>query len=493
MHDLKWIRENPEALDRSLQRRGDDPVSAHVLEMDSARRVALTLLQKKQEFRNKISKQIGASMKAGMSEEAEQLKKDVLDLKAEMEEVEVRERAASEGLENLLASLPNILDDDVPEGDDEDDNRELRVVGTPPVFDFEPKAHFDLGEDLGLMDFEMASELSGSRFVILKGALARMERALADFMLDVQTEEFGYTEVSPPLMVKEKALFGTGQLPKFGDDLYRTKRIDYEALFPSVGKEIDEWLNNEFKKLPVLQPGSPDFGNQIQRHVDVGISKTKELLNAALESGEFEDPYWLIPTAEVPLTNMVAGKILEETELPYRVTAHTACFRAEAGAAGKDTRGMLRQHQFYKVELVSVVKPEDSEAELDRMTGCAEEILKRLGLAYRVVVLCSGDTGFGAAKTHDLEVWMPGQDTYREISSVSNTRGFQARRMNARYRPSGDGQAPEHVHTLNGSGVAVGRALIAVLENYQNADGSITIPEALRPYMGGREVIRADV
>ncbi|MEH6755490.1 MAG: serine--tRNA ligase, partial [Alphaproteobacteria bacterium] len=257
--------------------------------------------------------------------------------------------------------------------------------------------------------------------------LARMERALADFMLDIQTEDFGYTEVSPPLLVREDALYGTGQLPKFGDDLFRTT-----------------------------------------------------------------DERWLIPTAEVPLTNMVAGRILEESELPYRVTAHTACFRAEAGAAGKDTRGMLRQHQFYKVELVSIVKPEDSEAELDRMTGCAEEILKRLGLAYRVVVLCSGDTGFGAAKTHDLEVWMPGQDTYREISSVSNTRGFQARRMNARYRPAGDGQGPEHVHTLNGSGVAVGRALIAVLENYQNADGSITIPEALRPYMGGREVIRAD-
>jgi seryl-tRNA synthetase len=276
------------------------------------------------------------------------------------------------------------------------------------------------------MDFETASALSGSRFVILKGALARMERALADFMLDVQTEEFGYTEVSPPLLVRADTLHGTGQLPKFGDDLFLTT-----------------------------------------------------------------DERWLIPTAEVPLTNMVAGKIVEESELPLRVTAHTACFRAEAGAAGKDTRGMLRQHQFYKVELVSIVKPEASESELERMTGCAEEILKRLGLAYRVVVLCSGDTGFGAAKTHDLEVWMPGQDTYREISSVSNTRAFQARRMNARYRPAGEGQGPAHLHTLNGSGVAVGRALIAVLENYQNADGSITIPEALRPYMGGREVIPA--
>ena len=427
MHDLKWIRENPKALDRSLQRRGDEPVSARVLEIDTDRRAAQTRLQEMQERRNAASKLIGAAMKDGRGDEAEALKAEVSGLKDQMETVEAEERAASSGLNDLLSGLPNVLDDDVPEGADEDDNRELRIVGSPPRFDFEPKAHFDLGEDLGLMDFETASELSGSRFVILKGALARMERALADFMLDVQTEDFGYTEVSPPLLVREDALYGTGQLPKFGDDLFRTT-----------------------------------------------------------------DERWLIPTAEVPLTNMVAGKILEESELPYRVTAHTACFRAEAGAAGKDTRGMLRQHQFYKVELVSIVKPEDSEAELDRMTGCAEEILKRLGLAYRVVVLCSGDTGFGAAKTHDLEVWMPGQDTYREISSVSNTRGFQARRMNARYRPAGDGQGPEHVHTLNGSGVAVGRALIAVLENYQNADGSITIPEALRPYMGGREVIRAD-
>ena len=427
MHDLKWIRENPEALDRSLQRRGDEPVSARVLEIDTDRRAAQTRLQEMQERRNAASKLIGAAMKDGRGDEAEALKAEVSGLKDQMETVEAEERAASSGLNDLLSGLPNVLDDDVPEGADEDDNRELRIVGSPPRFDFEPKAHFDLGEDLGLMDFETASELSGSRFVILKGALARMERALADFMLDIQTEDFGYTEVSPPLLVREDALYGTGQLPKFGDDLFRTT-----------------------------------------------------------------DERWLIPTAEVPLTNMVAGRILEESELPYRVTAHTACFRAEAGAAGKDTRGMLRQHQFYKVELVSIVKPEDSEAELDRMTGCAEEILKRLGLAYRVVVLCSGDTGFGAAKTHDLEVWMPGQDTYREISSVSNTRGFQARRMNARYRPAGDGQGPEHMHTLNGSGVAVGRALIAVLENYQNADGSITIPEALRPYMGGREVIRAD-
>ena len=427
MFDLKWIRENPESLDLSLQRRCDSAVSARVLELDTARRSAQTRLQEMQQRRNSASKEIGAAMKEGRGDAAETLKAEVSGLKAEMDAVESEEREASVALNEILVTLPNVLDEVVPTGSDEADNEELRVVGTPPSFPFLAKPHFELGEALGLMDFETAAEISGSRFVILKGALARMERALADFMLDVQTEEFGYTEVSPPLLVREEVLFGTGQLPKFGDDLFRTT-----------------------------------------------------------------DDRWLIPTAEVTLTNMVAGKILDDSELPVRLTAHTACFRAEAGAAGKDTRGMLRQHQFYKVELVSIVRPEESEAELERMSGCAEEILKRLGLAYRVVLLCSGDTGFGAARTHDLEVWMPGQDTYREISSVSNTRAFQARRMNARYRPSAEGQGLEHVHTLNGSGVAIGRALIAVLENYQNADGSITIPEALRPYMGGLVMIPAN-
>jgi seryl-tRNA synthetase len=427
MFDLKWIRENPESLDLSLQRRGDSAVSARVLELDTARRSAQTRLQEMQQRRNSASKEIGAAMKEGRGDAAETLKAEVSGLKAEMDAVESEEREASVALNEILVTLPNVLDEVVPTGSDEADNEELRVAGTPPAFPFLAKPHFELGEALGLMDFETAAEISGSRFVILKGALARMERALADFMLDVQTEEFDYTEVSPPLLVREEVLFGTGQLPKFGDDLFRTT-----------------------------------------------------------------DDRWLIPTAEVPLTNMVAGKILDDSELPVRLTAHTACFRAEAGAAGKDTRGMLRQHQFYKVELVSIVRPEESEAELERMTGCAEEILKRLGLAYRVVLLCSGDTGFGAARTHDLEVWMPGQDTYREISSVSNTRAFQARRMNARYRPSAEGQGLAHVHTLNGSGVAIGRALIAVLENYQNADGSITIPEALRPYMSGLEMIPAN-
>jgi seryl-tRNA synthetase len=427
MHDIRWIRDNPDAFDRSLARRGEEALSVRVLELDSRRRDAQTRLQDMQERRNAASKRIGQAMKEGAKDEAEALKAEVAEIKSGMDAVEAEEREASDALAALLSGIANVLDDDVPDGADEADNQVVRTVGEPAVFEFEAREHFDIGEGLGLMDFEGAAELSGSRFVILKGALARMERALADFMLDIHTQEFGYTEVSPPLLVRPDVLYGTGQLPKFGDDLFVTG-----------------------------------------------------------------DDRWLIPTAEVPLTNLAAGKILDEGELPKRVTAHTACFRAEAGAAGKDTRGMLRQHQFYKVELVSVVAPEESDAELDRMTGCAEEVLKRLDLPYRVVVLCSGDTGFGAAKTHDIEVWLPGQGTYREISSCSNTRGFQARRMNARYRPAGDGKGPQHVHTLNGSGVAIGRAMIAILENYQNADGSVTIPEALRPYMNGLEVIRPD-
>jgi seryl-tRNA synthetase len=428
MFDIKWIREHPDAFDRSLIRRGDQALSQQVLDLDARRRDAQTRLQKMQERRNAASKQIGAAMQDGRKDQAEQLKSEVGEIKGQMDGVEAEEKQASDALSCLLSGIPNVLDDDVPDGADEDDNREVRIVGNVPDLGFEPKEHFEIGEALGLMDFETAAELSGSRFVIMKGALARMERALANLMLDIHTEEYGYTEISPPLLVRDEVLFGTGQLPKFADDLFQTK-----------------------------------------------------------------DGRWLIPTAEVPLTNMVAGKILEAAELPVRVTAHTSCFRAEAGAAGRDTRGMLRQHQFYKVELVSVVVPDESEAELDRITGCAEEVLKRLGLPYRLVVLCSGDTGFGAAKTHDIEVWMPGQATYREISSCSNTRAFQARRMSARYRPVGDGQGPEHVHTLNGSGVAIGRALIAILENFQNEDGSVTVPEALRPYMAGLEVICADV
>lgn len=427
MFDLKWIRENPEALDRSLERRGAVAASSAILKLDSERRSVQTRLQEMQNRRNAASKEIGKAMGDGRANEVEALKQEVGDLKAAVQEAEQAERDLSTEMQALLEGLPNVLDNDIPDGTTEDDNTELRRVGTPPEFSFEPREHFEIGEALGLMDFDAASRLSGSRFVVLKGALARMERALAQFMLDIQTTEFGYTEVSPPLLVRDDALYGTGQLPKFADDLFRTT-----------------------------------------------------------------EDHWLIPTAEVPLTNMVADSILDEADLPIRMTAHTSCFRAEAGAAGKDTRGMLRQHQFYKVELVSIVHPDRSEEELERMTGCAEAVLQRLGLAYRVVVLCSGDTGFAATKTHDIDVWLPGQKTYREISSCSNTRDFQARRMKARFRPAGETKGAVHVHTLNGSGVAIGRALIAVIENYQREDGSIGVPDALRPYMGGLEAIAAD-
>ncbi|MCZ6510680.1 MAG: serine--tRNA ligase [Alphaproteobacteria bacterium] len=427
MFDLKWIRENPEALDHSLERRGAVAASSAILKLDSERRSVQTRLQEMQNRRNAASKEIGKAMGDGRANEVEALKQEVGDLKAAVQEAEQAERDLSTEMQALLEGLPNVLDNDIPDGTTEDDNTELRRVGTPPEFSFEPREHFEIGEALGLMDFDAASRLSGSRFVVLKGALARMERALAQFMLDIQTTEFGYTEVSPPLLVRDDALYGTGQLPKFADDLFRTT-----------------------------------------------------------------EDHWLIPTAEVPLTNMVADSILDEADLPIRMTAHTSCFRAEAGAAGKDTRGMLRQHQFYKVELVSIVHPDRSEEELERMTGCAEAVLQRLGLAYRVVVLCSGDTGFAATKTHDIDVWLPGQKTYREISSCSNTRDFQARRMKARFRPAGETKCAVHVHTLNGSGVAIGRALIAVIENYQREDGSIGVPDALRPYMGGLEAIAAD-
>lgn len=428
MFDLRWIRENPDALDRSLARRGAEPVSKQVLALDAERRAVQTRLQEIQNRRNAASKEIGKAMGEGRTDEADALKQEVGDLKTAIQDTEQAERDIGGRLNDLLIGLPNILDDTVPDGADEAANEEVRKAGDIPQFDFTAREHYELGEALGLMDFEAAGGLAGSRFTVLKGALARLERALSGLMLDIQTEEFGYTEISPPLLVRDHVLQGTGQLPKFADDLFRTT-----------------------------------------------------------------DERWLIPTAEVPLTNLVAGQILDAADLPLRFTAHTACFRAEAGAAGKDTRGMLRQHQFYKVELVSIAHPDNSDAELERMTECAETVLQRLGLPYRTVVLCSGDTGFSAAKTYDIEVWLPGQGAYREISSCSTTREFQARRMQARFRPAGDSKGTQHVHTLNGSGVAVGRALIAVLENYQQADGSILVPDALRPYMGGREVISPDV
>tara|TARA_R110000868_G_scaffold2764_5_gene19158 strand:+ start:3652 stop:4932 length:1281 start_codon:yes stop_codon:yes gene_type:complete len=423
MHDIRWIRENPDAFDSGLARRKMAPASADVLAVDADNRAITTELQELQTRRNDASKQIGVLK--GKGEDAAGLMAEVAEIKDRMAVLEDRQKETAGAIRASLEGIPNIPADDTPEGADEDDNVEIRRVGEMPSFDFDVRDHVDLGEALGLLDFESASKLSGSRFVVTRGALARMERALASFMLDLHTDEFGYTEVNPPLLVRDEAAYGTGQLPKFEEDLFRTTT-----------------------------------------------------------------DHWLIPTAEVPLTNLVAGDILDNAELPLRFTAHTPCFRSEAGAAGKDTRGMLRQHQFTKVEMVSICHPDASGDEHERMTACAEEVLKRLGLHYRVVVLSTGDLGFSARKTYDIEVWLPGQDRYREISSCSNCGDFQARRMQARFRPE-DRKGTDYVHTLNGSGLAVGRTLIAVMENYQQADGSIRVPEALRPYMGGLETIPA--
>ncbi len=425
MFDLKWIRENAEAFDRALIDRGLGPAADAILRLDARRRAAQTACQELQTERNELSRQVGEAKRKGG--DADALMAEVVRLKGELETREAEERKLADELDALLAMLPNIPTADVPVGADETANKEIRRNGAPRNFDFKPKEHWQLGEALGLMDFEAAAKMSGARFVVLKGALARLERALAQFMLDLHTGEFGYTEVSPPLLVRDTALYGTGQLPKFASDQFRTT-----------------------------------------------------------------DGYWLIPTAEVPLTNLAADTILEEVRLPLRFTAWTGCFRSEAGAAGKDTRGMLRQHQFYKVELVSITHPERSEEEHERMTACAEEVLKRLGLPYRVVVLSTGDMGFASRKTYDIEVWLAGQGRYREISSCSNCGDFQARRMKARFRRAGE-KGTQFVHTLNGSGIAVGRALIAIMENYQQADGSILVPEAVRPYMGGLARIAADV
>jgi len=427
--DVKWIRENPEVFVAGLEKRGYEPAPSElltqILSLDAQRRETIQALQEAQARRNAASKDIGKAKQAKDEAQATRLMEEVAGLKSAIQDGEEQERAQDQAMHDLLAAIPNMPGDDVPLGPDESANVELRKVGTLPAFDFEPKQHFEIGEALGLMDFETAAKLSGSRFVVLKGQLARLERALAQFMLDLHTEEHGYTEVNPPLLVRDDTMFGTAQLPKFAEDQF---------------------------------PAGEGF--------------------------------WLIPTAEVPLTNLVREQITEEASLPMRVTAGTPCFRAEAGAAGRDTRGMIRQHQFAKVELVSVTSPEQSAQEHERMTACAETVLKKLGLPYRVVVLCTGDMGFAAQKTYDIEVWLPGQDMYREISSCSVCGDFQARRMNARYRPK-DAKSTRFVHTLNGSGVAVGRALVAVLENYQDADGGVRVPDVLQPYMGGLSKIEA--
>jgi len=425
MFDVKWIRENPEAFDLGLQSRGLEAQSAAVLKLDDERRAHLAKLQDAQARRNAASKEIGKTKAQKDEEKAQALMQEVTDLKTLIQTGEDEERRLNEAIESLLAGLPNTPLGDVPAGQDENDNKLVRTVGEPPKFEFEPKQHFELGEALALMDFETAGKISGARFVVLKGAIARLERALGTFMLDLHTSEFGYTEVNPPLLVRDAAAYGTANLPKFAEDLFQTR-----------------------------------------------------------------EGFWLIPTAEVSLTNLVRETILDEADLPKRFTAWTPCFRSEAGSAGRDVRGMIRQHQFAKVELVSVTTPDKALEEHERMTNCAEEILKRLGLAYRTMLLCTGDMGFASQKTYDIEVWLPGQDAYREISSCSVCGTFQARRMSARYRREED-RSVHHVVTLNGSGLAVGRTLVAILENYQQADGSIVIPEALRPYMGGRQVIEA--
>ncbi|MFT4080799.1 MAG: serine--tRNA ligase [Rhodomicrobium sp.] len=470
MLDLKWIRENPADFDQGLARRGAEPLSSTVLALDEELRAHKKALQDLQARRNAASKEIGkAKGKGGDPAKAEALMAEVAELKGAIAAGEAKERELDAGLTALLAGIPNMLlpAPEVPDGRDESENVELRRVGSPRDFaaeGFAPKQHFELGEALGLMDFEAAAKISGARFTVLKGQLARLERALGQFMLDVQTSEHGYTEVNPPLLVRSEAMFGTAQFPKFVDDQF--------SVYPGLaGGEL-------------LRVAQISYAEKLAEAQKSGDEATLKRLALDGEQEWLASAFCLIPTAEVPLTNLVRESILAEADLPLRFTALTPCFRAEAGAAGRDTRGMIRQHQFYKVEMVSITTPEASPAEHARMTACAEEILKRLGLPYRVVVLCAGDTGFGSRKTHDIEVWLPGQGAYREISSVSNCGDFQARRMQARFRAK-DAKDVQFVHTLNGSGLAVGRALIAVIENYQEADGSIRVPDALLPYMGG--------
>ncbi len=472
MHDLRAIRENPEAFDRGLGRRGLAPMSSSVLDLDGRRRAAQTQMQEMQARRNEAAKEIGLAKREGRN--AQPVLDEMATLKERLPQVEEEERALGAELDTLLASLPNIPADDVPDGPDETANVEVRRWGTPPDI-ANPKQHYELGEALGLMDFEAAARMSGARFTVLKGGLARLERALADFMLDIHTSEHGFTEIAPPLMVRDSALFGTGQLPKFEEDLFATSAPNKDK----IQIRRDEIVAEFNASLPLaLQEGKArDSVKDMFRKLD-----------AVYEDKENYNKHYLIPTSEVPLTNLVNDQIVASEELPLRYTALTPCFRAEAGSAGRDTRGMIRQHQFWKVEMVAITAPEQSEDEHQRMTRCAETILERLGLPYRTIVLCTGDMGFSSRKTYDVEVWLPGQNAYREISSVSNCGDFQARRMKARCRPKSEKQT-QFVHTLNGSGVAVGRCLIAVLENYQQPDGSILVPEALRPYMRGVERI----
>jgi seryl-tRNA synthetase len=469
MHDIKWIRENPEAFDRGLRRRGFAPEAARLIAVDERRRATIVKAEQAQARRNAASKEIGEAKKAKDEARSQALMAEVNDLKASIPALEAQEKEVSRDLDDALAAIPNLPLDEVPDGADEHGNVEHHKFGAKRDYAFtnKPKQHFELGEALGQMDFETAAKLSGSRFVVLKRGLARLERALGQFMLDLHTAEHGYTEVAPPLMVQDEVMFGTAQLPKFAFDQFMTARNLVQYL---------ETIDGQLEKLKLSQGGAAEVALS---EIDT-VSSDKELSRGL----------WLIPTAEVPLTNLVREQILDEGELPMRFTALTPCFRAEAGAAGKDTRGMIRQHQFAKVELVSIATPEASKAEHERMLSCAEEVLRRLDLHYRVMTLCAGDMGFASQKTYDIEVWLPGQNMFREISSCSVCGDFQARRMAARYRTK-EGRQVRHVYTLNGSGVAVGRALIAVMETYQQGDGSIAVPDVLQSYMGGTKVIAA--
>ncbi|MEL6619732.1 MAG: serine--tRNA ligase [Pseudomonadota bacterium] len=426
MHDIRAIRDNPAAFDAALARRGDAPMSSHILNLDEARRARILAAETAQAEQNRASKEVGAAKVRGDEDAFQRLRALVAEKKNEISNMQEEAKALDAQLTDMLARIPNLPADDVPDGADEDDNVEVARWGTPRSFDFPPKEHFEIKGVAPGMDFETAAKTSGSRFVMLKGSVARIHRALAQYMVDTHVDENGLTEVNSPVLVRDDAMYGTDKLPKFGEESYRT-----------------------------------------------------------------EDGMWLVPTSEVPLTYTVAGDILDASALPIRMTAHTLCFRSEAGSAGRDTAGMLRQHQFEKVEMVSVTHPDDSEAEQKRMLRCAEKLLETMDIPYRTVVLCTGDMGFGARRTYDIEAWLPGQDAYREISSVSTTGDFQARRMNARFKPA-DGGKPQFVHTLNGSGLAVGRCLIAVLENGQQADGSVQLPDVLAPYLGGRTTLAAD-
>ncbi len=468
MYDIKWIREHPQDFDRGLKRRGLEPLSSKLLALDEQRRAAITKFEQAQARRNAASKEIGEAKKAQDGERANALMAEVASLKTSLPALEEEQKKFAAELDKELAQIPNMPADDVPDGADAGGNVERHVVGKRRDYAFKPKQHFELGETLGMMDFELAAKLSGARFVVLQKGLARMERALGQLFLDMHTEQHDYTEVNPPILVRDEAMFGTAQLPKFRDDQFSTrKRLSSDEIEADLKRDMRE-------------------SGRTEKEIEAATGQWKEIVvkyKAGTKADvEISNSLWLIPTAEVPLTNLVRESIVEERALPMRLTACTPCFRAEAGAAGKDTRGMIRQHQFTKVELVSITTPDKSKDEHERMLSCAEEVLKKLDLHYRVVTLCTGDMGFASQKTYDIEVWLPGQNMYREISSCSNCGDFQARRMNARYR-SKDGV--RHVHTLNGSGVAVGRALIAVMENYQDEGGAIVVPDALKPYMGG--------